>query len=59
MKGNMICVVYVDGKILCGPNLDEINQEITGLRIKRGDHVHSFQLKDERQVGDLLGVRID
>ena len=51
MKRNMICLVYVDDKILCGPNLDEIN--------KGKDHVHRFQLKDEGQVGDYLGIRIE
>ena len=47
MKENMICLVYVDDKILCGPNLDETNQEIIGLGIKGEDHVHSSQLKEE------------
>ena len=46
MKGNMICLVYVDDKILCGSNLDEINQEIMGLGIKGEDHVYSFQVED-------------
>ena len=59
MKGNMICLVYVDDKILCGPNLDKINQEIIGLGIKGEDHIHSFQIKDEGQVGDFLGTRIE
>ena len=59
MKGNMICLVYVDDKILCGPNLDKINEEIRGLGIKGEDQVHSFQLKDEGQVGDFLGIRIE
>ena len=58
MKGNMICLVYLDDKILCGPNLDKINKEIRGLGIMREDHVHSFQLKDEDQVGDFLGITI-
>ena len=59
MKGNMICLVYVDDKILCGPNLDEINQEIIGLGTKGEVHIHSFQLKDEGQVGDFLGIGIE
>ena len=59
MKGNIICLVYVDDKILCVPNLDEINEEIRGLRTKGEDQVHSFQLKDEGQVGDFLGIRIE
>ena len=58
MKGNMICILYVDDKILCGLNLDEINQGIIGLGIKGEDHVHRFQLKDEGQVGDFLGIII-
>ena len=59
MKGNMIYLVYVDDKILCGPNLNEINEEIRGLGIKEEDQVHSFQLKDEGQVGDFQGIRIE
>ena len=55
----MIGLVYVDDKILCGPNLDETNEEIRGLGIKGDDQVNSFQLKDEVQVGDFLGIRIE
>ena len=51
-------LVYVDNKILCGPNLDEINQDTKGLGIKGEYHIHSFQLKDKGQVGGFLGIRI-
>ena len=57
MKGNMVRLVYVDNKILCGPNLDKINKEIKGLGIKREDHIHSFQLKGKGQMGYFLGIR--
>ena len=30
MKGDMICLVYVNDKILCRPNLNEINGESKG-----------------------------
>ena len=49
----------MDDNILAGPNLDNINKEIHGLGVSNDkNEVHSFQLRDERQVGDFLGIRI-
>ena len=59
MKGDLVCLVYVDGTILAGPNLDNINKEIAGLGVSTTDQIHSFQLRDEGQVGDFLGIRIE
>ena len=59
MKGDMICLIYVDDTILCGPNLDDINKEIKGLGVAGDNQKHSFQLRDEGQVGDFLGIRIE
>ena len=59
MKGNMICLVYVDDKILSGTSLDKINEDIRGLGIKGENQVHSFQLKDKGQVGDFLDIRME
>ena len=45
-EGNMICLVYVDDKILCEPNLDEINQEIVRLGIKGEYNIPFVQLRN-------------
>lgn len=59
MKGNPVYLVYVDDNILAGPNLDNVNKEIQGLEVSNKDQVHSFQLRDEGQLGDFLGIRIE
>ena len=33
MKGDIICLVYIEDTILSGPNLDYIKNEIKGLGI--------------------------
>lgn len=58
MKNNMICVVYVDDTILCGPDNDALEAEIRGLGVNNLEQRHSFQLRDEGEVGDFLGIRI-
>ena len=59
MKGDLICLVNIDDTILAGPNMDDINKEIAGLGVSDEDQVHRFQLRDEGQVGDFLGIRIE
>ena len=59
MKGDLIFLVYVDDKILAGPNVDNINKEIQGLGVSTNNQVHSFQLRDEGSVGDFLWIRIE
>ena len=58
MKKDIICVVYVDDTILCGPNAEDIEREIKSLGVSDDEHRHSFQLRDEGEVGDFLGIRI-
>jgi hypothetical protein len=58
MKGNMICVVYVDDTILCGPDSSALEAEIQGLGVNNLEQRHAFQLRDEGEVGDFLGIRI-
>jgi Reverse transcriptase (RNA-dependent DNA polymerase). len=58
MKHNMICVVYVDDTILCGPEDDALENEIRGLGVNNLEQRHSFQLRNEGEVGDFLGIRI-
>ena len=58
MKGDLVYLVYVDDTILAGPNLDNVNKETQGLGVITNDQAHTFQLRDEGQVGDFLGIRI-
>lgn len=59
MKGDMICVVYVDDTILCGPSSDALEAEIRGLGVNNLEQRHAFQLRNEGEVGDFLGIRIE
>ena len=59
MKGNLIYLVYVDDTILVGPNLDDINKEITRHVASVEDQIHSCQLRDEGHVEDFPGIRIE
>ena len=58
MKKDIICVVYVDDTILCGPNAEDIEKEITSLGVSDDVSWHSFRLRHEGEVGDFLGIRI-
>ena len=59
MKKDMICVIYVDDTIFAGPDSVAIDKLIKSLGIKKEDQVHSFELRDEGEVGDFLGIRIE
>ena len=54
----MICVVYVDDTIIAGPDPDAIDALIKDLGVDDGEHRHTFELRDEGEVGDFLGIRI-
>ena len=58
LKDNMICVVYVDDTIIAGPDSDAIESLITDLGVAKDEHRHTFELRDEGEVGDFLGIRI-
>jgi hypothetical protein len=59
MKKDMICICYVDDTILCGPDSEEIEKVIKSLGVHDNEtRHHSFQLRDEGEVGDFLGIRI-
>ena len=58
MKQNIICVVYIDDTILAGPNAKELDKMITSLGIADDEKRHTFELRDEGEVGDFLGIRI-
>ena len=59
MKQDMICIVYVDDTIIAGPNSTAIDALITSLGIQKDGQAHSFELRDEGEVGDFLGIRIE
>jgi hypothetical protein len=58
MKEGCICVVYVDDTIFAGPDADKLSAEIKSLGVSSDETQHSFQLRDEGEVGDFLGIRI-
>jgi hypothetical protein len=58
MKVVCICVIYVNDTIFAGPDAKKLAKEITSLRVSSDDNQHSFQLRDEGEVGDFLGIRI-
>ena len=59
LKRNMICVIYVDDTILAGPDGDELEKEIAGLGVSSNEQQHKFELRNEGEVGDFLGIRIE
>jgi hypothetical protein len=59
LKKDCICVVYVDGTIFSGPDELLLEREIKSLGVKEDQCDHYFQLRDEGEVGDFLGIRIE
>ena len=59
MKRDMICVVYVDDTIFAGPDTKAIEEVIAGLGVQNDEQRHTFELRDEGEVGDFLGIRIE
>ena len=59
MKHDMICVVYVDDTVIACPNADDIEKLIESLGVCKEEQRHTFELRDEGEVGDFLGIRIE
>jgi hypothetical protein len=59
MKKDCICIVYVDDTIYDGPDELLLEREIKYLGVKEDQCDHFFQLRDEGEVQDLLGIRIE
>ena len=59
MKDQMMCVVYVDDTIIAGPDPKAIEDLITSLGVAKEEQRHTFELRDEGEVGDFLGIRIE
>ena len=55
----MICIVYVDDTILAGPDSKELEMMISSLGIAEDEQQHKFELRDEGEVGDFLGICIE
>lgn len=58
MKAGCICVIYVDDTTFDGHDADKLADEITSLGIGSDENQHYFQLRDEGEVDDFLGIRI-
>jgi hypothetical protein len=59
LKKDMMVVVYVDDTIICGPDSKEIEKLIVDLGVSDDEHREVFELRDEGNVGDFLGIRIE
>ena len=59
MKKDMMCLIYVDDTIITGPNPHEIDKLITSLGVAKEEQVHTFELRDEGEVGAFLGIQIE
>jgi hypothetical protein len=52
----MLCVIYANDTIFARPDEDQIAQEIVGFGVSKFETQHKFQLRDEGEVGDFLGI---
>ena len=59
MKKDMICLIYVDDTIITGPDSKAIDDLIKSLGVAKEEHVHTFELRDEGEVGAFLGIQIE
>ena len=58
MKNGILCVVYVDDTIFAGADSDILEEEIRALGVSDTEQRHSFQLRNEGEVGAFLGIQI-
>ena len=54
LKKDLMCVVYIDDTIITGPNPTAIGKLITSLGISDEEHHHTFDLRDEGEVGNFV-----
>ena len=59
MKKDMMVVIYVDDTIIAGPDPNAIEHLIKDLGIPDSEERETFALRDEGEVGDFLGIRIE
>jgi hypothetical protein len=53
-----LCVVYMDDTIFPGLDAEDLYAEIKSLGVSGKKTQHSFQLRDEGEVGDFLGIQM-
>ena len=58
MKNGIMCVVYFDNTIFAGADSDILEDEIQALGVSDTEQQHSFQLRNEGEVGAFLGIQI-
>ena len=56
MKQGIICVCYVDDTIFAGADPDVLEAEIQSLGVNNKEQRHTFQLRNEGEVGAFLGI---
>ena len=59
MKKGIICVVYVDDTIFAGADEKVLESEIQALGVSKDEQRHSFVLRNEGEVGNFLGIKIE
>ena len=58
MKQGIMCVVYVDDTIFAGADASALEEEIRLLGVSDTEQQHTFQLRNEGEVGAFLGIQI-
>jgi hypothetical protein len=58
MKAGILCAVYVDDTIFAGADENVLEEEICLLGVSDTEQRHHFQLRNEGEVGALLGIQI-
>ena len=48
-----MCVIYVDDKILAGPDSKALEEVIKSIGFIEEEQRHTFELRDEGKVGDF------
>ena len=59
MRREMISVVCVDDTIFAGPDTNDIEEVIAGLGVQNDEQRHTFKLRDEGEIVDFSGTRIE
>ena len=59
VKEDMLCVIYVDATIIAGPDPKKIDNLISSLSIAEEEKQHTFELRDEGEVGGFLGIQFE
>ena len=58
MKQGILCVVYFDDTIFAGADSAVLEEEIRQLGVSETEQRHTFQLRNEGEVGAFLGIQI-